>query len=469
MNILKNKITNFFNKMETKLYDLLQWENDDEGKPKVWLYIAVFLIFIFLMFLLNNYTVFTSDDYRYNYIFDSYLPSDNSTRVENVFDIITSMASHYKMWGGRIVAHSFVQGFLIFPKVIFNIFNTAAFILLGYLIFLHATKKRCGSLSIFILIYSLLFLLLPFFGQTVLWLSGSCNYLWCTLLILLALLPFRFYREQNKKSYYLTSLLSLIAGCTNENTGMTLVFLMALFMIYYYLSEKKIRAWIPLNIISAFVGSIICIVAPGNAIRSSTYPSITFQKILQNFITISKHFIEHYSFLIFSIIMLCTLYLLLIKEKRQIRKLVIPTFYLIGAIISVLVLVVSPLVSPRSYFFAITCLIIVLINIISLLKTILPYLSKLICIGTVFIFVVFGYYYFYAFLDIKKTYYQIEKEINMIEVQKREGKKNIFVIRHKDSVNKYNAITGTANLTHNKEDWYTAWYAKYYDVDSIDY
>ena len=278
MNIAKAKVIKFFNEVETKLYHLLQKKNNDKKQSNVWLHIVVFLFFIILIFLLNHYTVFTSDDYRYHYIFDSYLPTDSSTRVKGIFDIITSMASHYKIWGGRIVAHSIVQWFLIFPKVIFNFLNTGAFILLGYLIFLHASKKKEGSPGIFILIYSLLFLLLPFFGQTVLWLSGSCNYLWCTILILVALLPFRFYKEQSNKGYYFAFLLSLVAGCTNDNTGMAMVLLMILFTIYYYLSGKRIRLWVPINIISGFVGSIICIIAPGNVIRSNTYGATYFSK-----------------------------------------------------------------------------------------------------------------------------------------------------------------------------------------------
>lgn len=80
-----------------------------------------------------------------------------------------------------------------------------------------------------------------------------------------------------------------------------------------------------------------------------------------------------------------------------------------------------------------------------------------------------GYQYFYALMDIRKTYFEVQVEVSMIKQQKNAGKKIIYIKRHHDSTNQYNAITNTANLTHNSEDWFTAWYAKYYNVDKIDY
>ena len=176
----------------------------------------IILASIFIMMLvLNLLTPLLADDYSYS------LSTDN-TKINSLMDIINYQIQHYLHWGGRTVAHTIAQCFLMFPKFIFSIVNSLMYIILIYLIYLHAKDNSTTQKPILLLLIHLgLWFLLPVFGQTCLWLVGSCNYLWTTVIILLLLLQYRKSSGNNDtiKQVIGTFLLGIIAGWTNENTS----------------------------------------------------------------------------------------------------------------------------------------------------------------------------------------------------------------------------------------------------------
>ena len=95
---------------------------------KTWIKIILISIFL-MMLLLNVLTPLISDDY-------SYALSVDDTRLSGIMDVIKFQINHYLSWGGRTVAHTIAQVFLIMPKLVFNIFNSGIYTLLIYLIYL---------------------------------------------------------------------------------------------------------------------------------------------------------------------------------------------------------------------------------------------------------------------------------------------------------------------------------------------
>lgn len=72
--------------------------------------LAIVFVCIFLLMLYCNIkTPMLIDDYSYLYSFDDW------SRIENVFQIFPSMAAHRLSMNGRVVAHFFLQFFLMFP------------------------------------------------------------------------------------------------------------------------------------------------------------------------------------------------------------------------------------------------------------------------------------------------------------------------------------------------------------------
>ena len=94
----------------------------------------VFLIFT-IMFGLNSLTpMMYGDDYVYAFKWSGrsmYIPlSENVERISSFIDIIESQRSHYLTGNGRLLSHIFVQFFVWQSKILFNIINSAMFVLL---------------------------------------------------------------------------------------------------------------------------------------------------------------------------------------------------------------------------------------------------------------------------------------------------------------------------------------------------
>ena len=81
---------------------------------------------IFLsMLILNLITPLIMDDFSYAF--------GTTGRVQNLKDIFDFQIWYYLHWGGRNVAHTLAQFFLMNNKLLFNIMNSAIYTLLIYL------------------------------------------------------------------------------------------------------------------------------------------------------------------------------------------------------------------------------------------------------------------------------------------------------------------------------------------------
>ena len=220
------------------------------------------LIFI-LVLILNFLTVKTSDDLGYS--------------INNgLFDIFAREYTQYMTWTGRTVAHIIARFFLAMPKGIFNVFNSLIFCIQIELIGKHAVgpKKNVEPL-LYGAIALMVFLFVPVFGQTVLWETGSCNYLWTTTIILAFLYQYRKELDvpTKQKAYYpvVMLLLGIVAGWTNENTGGACILMVLCFIALYHRSYKTMKPWMITGLLGAVIGFLFMIKAPGNAIRSADF------------------------------------------------------------------------------------------------------------------------------------------------------------------------------------------------------
>ena len=212
--------------------------------------IILILLGIFLMMLiLNMFTPLIADDYSYSFKL-------NNERIVNLIDVFNYQLWHYFNWGGRVIAHAIAQTFLIFPKDVFNVFNSIVYTLVVYLIYLNVKGDNKKDKPLFLLaIHFCLWFLQPVFGQTCLWLVGSCNYLWTMFFILLFLW---FFRKNSKKNSALKMILmflfGIIAGWTNENTAFGLiVILVGIMLTDKYQKHIKILGYK----ISGLIGTIL--------------------------------------------------------------------------------------------------------------------------------------------------------------------------------------------------------------------
>ena len=132
---------------------------------------AILVLMAATMFLLNVHTPLQMDDYDYSFSWSTGKP------LAGVADVLASQAAHYRLWGGRSVVHTLAQLFLYWGKGVFNIANTAAYMLLVLELYTLAKPKgRRFCWTVLLVIHAALFTLVPFFGTVFLWLDGACNY-----------------------------------------------------------------------------------------------------------------------------------------------------------------------------------------------------------------------------------------------------------------------------------------------------
>jgi len=138
-------------------------------------HIVTYIFIFIIVFLINYYTPFNGDDYKYAFNY-----SDGS-RITNIFDVIESQFVHYKVMNGRFIPHLLEQIFAgITGKWLFNIINS--FILIWF-IELVTNRLKCYSNTkeknyFRILTFLASLFLFSYPGQTIYWMAGALNYLW---------------------------------------------------------------------------------------------------------------------------------------------------------------------------------------------------------------------------------------------------------------------------------------------------
>ena len=254
--------------------------------------------------LMNLLTPFFGDDYAYSFIWDGAQNGNFQNnigkleRLESIGDIFASQWSHYLTWGGRTVAHCFVQFFCLTGKLLFDFMNALVYAALAFLIYFTAKGKvdfQNLDGKTFLWIFFAMWFCLPEVFQTMLWMTGSCNYLWMTALQMLFLLPFalkfwdkNFWSGASKGTTILMALLGLLAGWSNESGGAFVIFL-AFLAIMYFWRQGRLERWMLVGFVTLFVGYALLMLAPGNFQRyvvdanEETVPFLSAQMFIDNF------------------------------------------------------------------------------------------------------------------------------------------------------------------------------------------
>ena len=192
----------------------------------------IFIVFLLIFFVRNLLMPTVADDFSYAFIWNGAIGGNlmvegeqalQLQRVQSFSDILASQYSHYFTWGGRTIAHIFVQFFVWQGKLLFDVANVFVFAALVLLLFKLGTNLplRKMNKSYLLLILAGLYFCTPSFAITTVWLTGRCNYLWmCTLIILFL---FMFTRDSAPKP--LMAVLGLIAGWSIEPGAAVSIFI----------------------------------------------------------------------------------------------------------------------------------------------------------------------------------------------------------------------------------------------------
>ena len=215
--------------------------------------------------VLNALTPESGDDFWYRFPFVG-REVDLTHPVSSFRELLRSQQMHYLWINGRFPVHLLVQSFAAtgWGRILFKFFNAAIFTLFAGLL-VRFSGMRCTASGILFAAAAVL-LLWPAFGETMLWMTGSINYLWSSVLVCLFLLGFERLRERPFRVGALLGFLpALLAGWTHE--GLTVPLAVSL-LVELILRWRTLGRSAALPLVAGLVaGACLCLFSPGTSGR----------------------------------------------------------------------------------------------------------------------------------------------------------------------------------------------------------
>lgn len=432
-------------------------------KNKKTIFYLMTIGFGFAILLFNLLTPMLADDYSYTFSW-----YDRSS-ITTLWGACLSMYAHYFSWGGRIITHFIATVFLLIGKPVFNIFNTAAYCWLAYLIYRYASvHAKKGHLLIYLAVHLCIWFAVPAFGQDFLWLIGACNYLWPAVFIFTFIWPYYQYVMtgkllSNKILIGFMPILGLLAGWGNENTSGAGIFFTGILLLTGRRLGKKLPRWMLLGFGSQIVGFLIMIAAPGNYLRlESSSENTGFLLTYGGRLSVCNQMLYEY-LLPFLLAYIFLLVLVFYQNTEACRKWIAALFGITALANNYVMLVVTEY-PERATLGTVLFLTAGLLYCASLLLN--ENTVKWACGIACSLLAVFCIQYSYGLLDIGYTYRVYNRRIDSILMQRDAGILDIVTYRIEPKT-KFNGLYGLEDLQGYPTHWLNGNTSNYFGLHTI--
>lgn len=228
-----------------------KFENTRLGFPRRHdaVYWCLLLVACVVFFVMNLWTSFKEDDMEFSLLRDA-----------GLMDFLRAQYDHYMTSNGRC-ADFFATLFCAYlGKGAFNVCNTLVFALMSHLVVLLSTGRR--SILALLMFIAFVGVFFPVPGQTMLFVAGSCNYMWAITASLALLYLLRRYHgvKLGWGKTALLMLLALVAGNFNEATSFGVFGGMVL---YYAMNRRQFDRNALLAMLAYLVGVLLIVASPG--------------------------------------------------------------------------------------------------------------------------------------------------------------------------------------------------------------
>lgn len=212
-------------------------------------YWVVLLAACVVMYVMNTLTPLKEDDMAY-----SLIPSGS------LREFCSSLLDHFLTTNGRfadVVANLFCA---ILGKPLFNVCNALVFGLMAHLVtLLSAGRRSVMALTLFLAMVGVCF---PVPGETMLWVAGSCNYLWAVTASL-ALIYYLLHHGEGSLGWgraIVLLLAAFVAGSFNEATSFGVF---AGLVLYYAFNRSRVDRRVVIAMVGYLLGVIMILASPG--------------------------------------------------------------------------------------------------------------------------------------------------------------------------------------------------------------
>lgn len=446
---------------------------------KLLLSVAVLVTFIGI-YALNYYYPLFNDDWLYSFVFGR-----NTDRLSSFADVIESQYNHYFLWGGRSIAHTIAQSFLLIGETWADILNSLAYVALITLIYAITNFRHRINPFLYIGISALIWFLTPELMICIAWLTGSANYLWGCMLVISILYPYSMYylkhdnTKQQKDSIFKCIIFlvwGIIAGWTNENLVAGLLSFIFLFILLLKYEKKVIPKWAIFGFIGVAIGCFIMLSAPGNFIRNKIELN-TIHGIADSKPELSYYYYRMISviktFFVYGIVPTIIYIVTAIAHwkwgKKEYKQAVyrLSLLFFIMAIVATVVMAAAPIFPERVWF----SIIVMIITATLLLYMNFDFSFRPLYIANYIIWIplvaLFFTSYFFSLKDIIRLRDTFEKREQLVLEGKQDGSMN-FLFYDRFIPQEYPIFTQKVyDIPHLEDNLWEEAYAKYYRIGSI--
>lgn len=232
-----------------------------------YLYIILGLFLLTSIYASLN-TLIVNDDLGYSFLYRT------EARITNIFEVLKTQISDYRIVSSRIFIHTIVQTLLIYGKNLWSVLNPIVIILNFYFINKIAKLYVKDNNKIFNYILGLMcFMLLITYKWMIYWVAGSVNYIWTSSLLFGFI--YLYLKYDFHKNIFINMILVLIISILHESTFVFSVIFIIFVFIYEYLfnktfDKKKLLLFIPL-----IVSGVFLFLGPGTLSRMNSYSSLS--------------------------------------------------------------------------------------------------------------------------------------------------------------------------------------------------
>jgi len=312
-----------------------------------------------ILILLNACVPFIpGDDFLYHFRFDFAAPADR-LKIDGISDLMHSIKHHYLVYNNRIFPHAILQTVLLLGKPMFNIINAACFLMLPYAVLsISQIKPKLNNYwKLFFLIFCFIWSFHFDLGMSYFWTTGSVNYTWMLILQLLLISRLTHQGNNEGRARWVLLFLSLLVATTNEHIVLS-IFILSLYTNWnFYKTHRSMSMPMMVSSMILLLGGLIMLFSPALHARNVN-EAIGFASNVAHL----KEFVLRQGFTA-----LHFLPLLFFFPFRGMKTLDIsPIDYLLifMVVFSNWMLVLAPLVEPRTAVFGFVLMIAVLIKII---------------------------------------------------------------------------------------------------------
>ncbi len=395
--------------------------------------ILIFLSIVTLVgfYFLNVYTNIAIDDFVYKHIVTN-VANDEGIRVKTVYDIIQSQYNHYFITNGRLLVNGLAQLFLMSDnKLYFNFFNTLVF---GVFLFLllkqfYVTTNKIRLHHYLILIISVWFLV-PGANHTLLWLTGSINYLWATVLVLFFLDLYKKIHAEKRfhKKVYLPFIFvfAFLSGFTHEVLSLGIS---AALFFNFIKNYKHYSIYSIVLLAGFFIGTFLLIIAPGNMIRLEG--NVENVSVLAMIVKKIGRLVISLPNLLAFVLMMFVLIWIKIKDKIGFQLIYEKNALLLHSVfISILFIVLSGAIDPRVFFGIAVFSLMVLFSITGYYSEIFSSVKMKVAYGVLIAAMLFEYSHVVQDVRYNKMIFDAD------EITWRSNKDNVFPL-HEKKLNRF--------------------------------